>query len=117
MSDVLEARRWSPRAFLTHLNQRHPDTVLFPARHLAGDPGMQFAGLVDVHADQLVLRTGTPQEPATVSVTLGSAVASRAELLAELRRILLIARATAPDEPLTSLETDIAARSTSTNGH
>jgi uridine phosphorylase len=99
------------------MNQRHPDTVLFLARHLAGDPGMQFAELMDVHADQLLLRTGTPGGLATVSLPLGSTVTSRAEMVAELRRILLIARATAPDEPLTSLETDIAARSTSTNGH
>ena len=51
MSDAREIRRWSPAALLTHLNQRHPDTVLFDARHLAGDPGMQFAELVDVHAN------------------------------------------------------------------
>ena len=117
MSDVLEARRWSPRAFLTHLNQRHPDTVLFLARHLAGDPGVQFAELVDVHANQLVLRTGTPGELATVSVALASVVTSRAELVAELRNILLIARAVAPDEPVTSLEAELASRSTSPNGH
>ena len=117
MSDVLEARRWSPRAFLTHLNQRHPDIVLFLARHLAGDPGMQFAELVDVHADQLVLRTGTPGELAAISVPLGAVVGSRAELVAELRRILLAARAAAPGEPLTSLEADISSRSTSSNGH
>ena len=110
MSDVPDVRRWSPRAFLSHLNQRHPDTVLFLARHLAGDPGMQVAELVDVHADQLVLRTGTPGQLVTASVPLGSVVGSRADLVAELRRLLLIARAAAPDEPVTSLEADIATR-------
>ena len=99
------------------MNQRHPDTVLFLARHVAGDPEMPFAELVDVHADQLLLRTGTPGELATVSLPLGSTVTSRAEMVAELRRILLVARAAAPDDPVTSLEADIASRSTSTNGH
>lgn len=117
VSDVPTVRRWSPQAFLTHLNQRHPDTVLFLARHLTGDSGMHFAELVDIHADELVLRTGTPGKFATVKFTLGSVVASRAELVTELRRILLIARAAAPDEPLTSLEANIASRPTSTNGH
>ena len=59
MSDGPDDRRWSPRAFLSHLNQRHPDTVLFLARHLAGDAATQLAELVDVHADQLVIRMGT----------------------------------------------------------
>ena len=117
MSDVPGVRRWSPGAFLTHLNQRHPDTVLFLARQLAGDAGMQSAELVDVHADQLVLRAGTPWELATVSFTLSSLVGSRAELVAELRRILQIARTAAPDEPLTSLEADIASRPGGSHGH
>lgn len=117
MSDAPEARRWSPRPFLTHLNQRHSDTVLFLARHLTGDPRMPAAELVDVHADQMVLRTGTPGELTTISVTLDSVVASRAELVAELQRLLLIARAATPDEPLTSLEADIASRHTGNNGH
>jgi len=116
VSDAPEVRRWSSRAFLTHLNQRHPDTVLYLARHLADSSAVQIAELVDVHGDQLVLRMGTPGELATVSVTLGSVVASRAELVAELRRILLIARAAAPGQPLTSLEADIASRH-STGGH
>ena len=117
MSDVPDVRRWSPRAFLIHLNQRHPDTVLFLARHLAGDSGMLLAELVDVHADQLVLRMGAPGEFTTISFTLDSVVASRAELVAELRRILLNARAATPDEPLTSLEADIASRHTGNSGH
>ena len=91
--------------------------MLFLARHLAGDSGMLLADLVDVHADQLVLRVGTPCESTTTSFTLDSVVASRAELVTELRRMLLIARAAAPDEPPTSLEGDIASRHTGNNGH
>lgn len=117
MSDKPDDRRWSPQAFLSHLNQRHPDTVLFLARHLAGDPGMRVAELVDVHADQLVIQIGVPGELAATTFTLGSAVASRSELVAELRRILLIARAAASDEPLTSLEADINSHHPSAGNH
>lgn len=117
VSEGAGARRWSPRAFLTHLNQRHPDTVLFLARHLSARPGLEVAELVDVDADQLVLRLGTPDALATARFTLSTVVASRAELITELRRVLLMARAAAPEEPLTSLEADIASRPTGTRGH
>ncbi|HJV12432.1 MAG TPA: hypothetical protein VJ625_00935 [Propionibacteriaceae bacterium] len=40
-----ERREWSPGPFLARLNQRHPDTVLFLARHLTGDEHLTDAQL------------------------------------------------------------------------
>ena len=43
MNDLAGGGSQSPRAFLTHLNQRHPDTVLFLTRYLATDRGLSAA--------------------------------------------------------------------------
>jgi hypothetical protein len=114
---VHERRAWSPRPFLAHLNQRHPDTVLFLGRHLTDDPDLEAAELVDVDADQLTLSVTTTGSERSVTITLPDAVASRAEFLTALRRFLADARAANPDAPRSSLEADIAERSGGSHDH
>jgi Protein of unknown function (DUF2470) len=96
--------------FLDHLNQRHPDTVLFLARHLTAKPDAVAAALVDVDRARLTVRLDTADGPRTVTVPLPVPVRSRADLLAQLSEMLRTARAAAPNTPLTSLESEISAR-------
>lgn len=112
-----ERRAWSPEPFLAHLNQRHPDTVLFVIRYLTRAPEVSAAGLVGVAADQLTLEVTAPGPARTMTVTLPDPVASRAELLTVLGCVLADARAAAPAGPLTSLEADMAERSRGAHGH
>jgi hypothetical protein len=102
-----ERRNWSPGPFLAHLNQRHPDTVLFLARHLIGDEQPTDAQLVGIKADQLLIGVTTTGRSRTVPLPLTAAVASRSELVDQLAAMLRAAREARPDEPLTSLEVDI----------
>jgi hypothetical protein len=104
-----ERRDWSPGPFLAHLNQRHPDTVLFLARHFVGDEHPTDAQLVGIKADQLVIGVTTTGGSRTVPLPLTAAVASRSELVDQLAAMLRAAREARPDEPLTSLEIDIPA--------
>jgi hypothetical protein len=112
-----EGRAWSPQPFLAHLNQRHPDTVLFLGRYLTDDWDLVAADLVDVHADRLTLSVTTTGSERSVTVTLPDPVTSRAEFLTAIRRFLTDARAARPGEPLTSLEADIAKRSGGSHDH
>jgi hypothetical protein len=59
MNDPVGGGSWSPRTFLTHLNQRHPDTVLFLTRHLATDPELSAAEFIDVDGAQRPGRSTT----------------------------------------------------------
>jgi hypothetical protein len=102
---------WSPRGFLIHLNQRHPDTVLFLTRHLATDPGLSAAEFIAVDGDQLTVQVSSVGGSRNLTLPLGAPVRSRSELLGELFSILRAARAAGPGEPLTSLEMDIESRS------
>jgi hypothetical protein len=104
-----ERRNWSPGPFLAHLNQRHPDTVLFLARHLIGDEQPTDAQLVGIKADRLLIGVTTTGRSRTVPLPLTAAVASRSELVDQLAAMLRAAREARPDEPLTSLEIDIPA--------
>jgi hypothetical protein len=106
--DSAKRRDWSPGPFLAHLNQRHPDTVLFLARHFIGDEQPTDAQLVGINGDQLVIGVTTTGGSRTVPLPLTAAVASRSELVDQLAAMLRAARE-APDEPLTSLEVDIPA--------
>lgn len=101
---------WSPQAFLTHLNQRHPDTVLFLTRHLTTDPGLSAAEFTDVDGDQLTVQVSSADGSRNLTLPLGAPIRSRSELLTQLFSILRAARANAPAEPLTSLEVDITSR-------
>ena len=102
-------RNWSPGPFPAHLNQRHPDTVLFLARHFVGDEQPTDAQLVGIKADQLVIEVTTTGGSRTVPLPLTAAVASRSELVDQLAAMLRAAREARPDAPLTSLEIDISA--------
>ena len=110
MNDRADGGSWSPRAFLTHLNQRHPDTVLFLTRHLATDPGLSAAEFIAVDGDQLTVQVSSVGGSRNLTLPLGAPVRSRSELLGELFSILRAARANAPGEPLTSLEVDIGSK-------
>ena len=105
--DSVKRRDWSPGPFLAHLNQRHPDTVLFLARHFIGDEQPTDAQLVGIKGDQLVIGVTTTGGSRTVPLPLTAAVASRSELVDQIAAMLQAARAARPDEPLTSLEIDI----------
>jgi Domain of unknown function (DUF2470) len=110
MNDPVRGGSWSPRAFLTHLNQRHPDTVLFLTRQLATDPGLFAAEFIDVDGDQLTVQVSGTGGSRNLKLPLEAPVRSRAELLTQLFSLLRAARANAPAEPLTSLEVDIGSR-------
>ena len=104
-----ERRDWSPGPFLAHLNQRHPDTVLFLARHLTGDEQLTDAQLLRVPGTQLLIEVTRTDESKTLPLSLTAEVASRSELVNQLVALLRAAREARPDEPLTSLEVDISA--------
>jgi hypothetical protein len=110
-------RDWSPKAFLKHLNERHPDTVRFLAGYATGDRETLAAELMTVEDDQLTFSFRTPQGSAHGSLGLTAPVRSRSELLAQLTDILAAARAAALSEPLTSLESHIADQRTASHGH
>jgi uncharacterized caspase-like protein len=100
-----ERRDWLPGPFLAHLNRRHPDTVLFLARHLTGDEQqLTDAQLLRVQGTHLLIEVTRTDGSKTLPVPLTVAVASRSELVNQLARILRAAREASPDEPLTSLE-------------
>jgi hypothetical protein len=103
-----ERRDWSPGLLLAHLNQRHPDTVLFLARHLTGDEHLTDAQLRRVQGMQLLIEVTRTDGSRTVPLTLTTAAASRSELVDQLAAILRAAREASPDEPLTSLELDVS---------
>ena len=93
-----ERRDWSPGPFLAHLNQRHPDTVLFLARHFVGDEQPTEAQLVGIKGDQLLIRVTTTGGSRTVPLPLTAAVASRSELVDQIA-VLRAARARGPTNP------------------
>jgi Domain of unknown function (DUF2470) len=100
-----ERRDWSPGPFLAHLNRRHPDTVLFLARHLTGDEQqLTDAQLLRVQGTYLLIEVTRTDGSKTLPVPLTVAVASRSELVNQLARILRAAREASPDESLASLE-------------
>ena len=103
-----ERRDWSPGPFLAHLNQRHPDTVLFLARHLTGDEHLTDAQLRRIQGTQLLIEVTGTDGSRTVPLTLTTAAASRSELVDQLAAFLRAAREASPDEPLTSLELDVS---------
>ena len=108
MSQQEPGRGWSPKAFLKHLNERHPDTVRFLARYATGNRELIAAELMTVQNDQLNFSFQTPHGSANGHLTLTAPVSSRSDLLAQLTDILATARAAAPSEPPTSLESHVA---------
>src|SRR5918996_5553943 len=110
MSESGARRPWSAAPFLSHLNQRHPDSVQFLARHLLAQPNITRAELLDVEGDRLNLRVESTGESRAATVTLHGPVRSRADLVRQLSVLLSSARAASPEAPLTSLESEIASR-------
>ena len=88
MNDRAGGDSWSPRAFLTHLNQRHPDTVLFLTRHLATDPELSAAEFIDLDGAQLTVQVNTVGGSQSLTLPLGAPVQSRSELSTQLFSIL-----------------------------
>jgi Domain of unknown function (DUF2470) len=110
-------RDWSPKAFLKHLNERHPDTVRFLASYATGNREMLAAELMAVENDQLTFSFETPHGSARGQLTLTAPVRSRSDLLAQLTDVLAAARAAAPSEPLTSLESHISDERSASHRH
>lgn len=85
----------------THLNERHPDTVLFLARHAAGHVAAVAAALVGLDGDEgaaLSIDDGTTTHLVQLPLPAG------ADLRTRLGALLRQTRAAAPPGPLTSLE-------------
>ena len=95
---------------LRHLNGKHPDVVLFLARHAAGASDAIDAALVavDRYGVDITVRQETGSR--TARLPFSAAIDAVPDLQRQLRAFLDQARAAAPDEPLTSLELLIASR-------
>ena len=93
---------------LRHLNRKHPDTVLFLARHVAGASDAVDAELLGVDRDgvDIVVRDGTGSTAARLE--FGAPISDVPDLRIQLQGLLGKARHAAPDKPLTSLEAEIA---------
>ena len=108
MSHQQRERGWSPKAFLKHLNERHPDTVRFLAKYATGNLDTTSAELIAVENDRLIFRCHTPQGSADGHLSLTAPVTSRADLLAQLTDLLVAARVTDSSQPPTSLEVHVS---------
>lgn len=102
------------RNILRHLNGRHPDTVLFLARHAAGITDAVEAELVTANSDGVDIAVKRARGSSTCRLQFTEAIASMSELRLQIRGLMIAARAAAPQEPLTSLEEEMASR---TPGH
>jgi hypothetical protein len=93
---------------LRHLNRKHPDTVLFLARHAAGASDAIDAELVAVDREGVDIAVRQPPGSSNVRLQFTAAINAVPDLQLQLRALLGTARAAAPDEELTSLEEEIA---------
>jgi len=91
-----------------HLNAKHADTVLFLARHAAGVSDAMGAELVAVDPDGVDLAVRQPLGSRAARLQFNTAINGVPDFQLQLRAFLTTARAAAPDEPLTSLEEQIA---------
>jgi uncharacterized protein DUF2470 len=92
---------------LKHLNGKHPDTVLFLARHAAGVVEAVDAELLDVDRDGLDIAVRQASGSSTARLQFTAAINAVPDLRLQLRGLLATARAAAPNEPMTSLEEEI----------
>jgi hypothetical protein len=88
-----------------HLNQRHPDTVLFLARHAGGQIEATAAELLAVTEAGVTVATDASIEP--VHIAFDEAASARGDVRSRLRRLLEVTRAATPDCPLTSSDRDM----------
>jgi NADPH-dependent ferric siderophore reductase len=86
-----------------HINDEHPDTVLFVARHL-GAHGATAAELDGADVLGVDLRTTGPEGPGSIRLEFASPATTAEDLQGALMAVLGAARAATPDGPLTSLE-------------
>lgn len=93
---------------LKHLNGKHADTVLFLARHVAGASDAVEAQLFAVDPDGVDLAVRQALGSSTARLQFTAAINAVPDFQLQLRGLLATARAAAPDEPLTSLEEQIA---------
>jgi hypothetical protein len=99
---------------LRHLNRKHPDTVLFLARRAAGVSDALDAELQAVDRDGVDITVRQAQGSTTVRLDFPAPINAAPDLRLQLRGLLGTAREAAPDEPLTSLEEEIASGKGST---
>jgi len=92
---------------LQHLNRKHPDTVLFLARHTSGVPDAIDAELVAVDRDGIDVEVREARGSTTARLEFAAPINAAPDLRRQLGGLLDEARAAAPDEPLTSLEEEI----------
>jgi hypothetical protein len=85
-----------------HLNERHPDTVLFLARHAGGQRDATHAELLAVDDTGLTVSIDAAKEP--VQIAFGDTADSATDARSRLRELLLVTRAANAQYPLTILE-------------
>jgi putative heme iron utilization protein len=96
------------QTMLNHLNGKHADTILFVARHAAGVPDAIGAELVAVDPDGVDLAVRNARASSIARLEFDAAISGVPDFQLQLRGLLATARSAAPDEPLTSLEEQIA---------
>lgn len=91
-----------------HLNRKHPDTVLFLARRAAGVTDAVDAELHTVDREGVDIAVRQAQGSTTVRLDFPTPINAVPDVRLQLRSLLHKARQAAPDDPLTSLEAEIA---------
>lgn len=103
MSDDEDTRAQAQaRNLARHLNDRHPDTMLFLAQQAAGRPAATAAELTAVDEAGVTLTVRDADGPEVVRVPFPPA--SGGDVRTRFGALLRAARAARPDGPLTSLE-------------
>ena len=102
MDDENTRSQAQARNLARHLNDRHPDTVLFLAQQAAGRPSAVAAELTIVDEAGVTLTVHGGHSPEVVRVLFPPA--SGTDARSRFGALLRSARAGGPDGPLTSLE-------------
>lgn len=95
-------------AVFEHLNGNHADSVLFLARHVAGDPALTDAELLVATSDGVEIEVRGHEGDRRVQLTAPTPLASTADLQGLLIGTMSAARAAAPEGELTSIERELA---------
>jgi hypothetical protein len=93
---------------LRHLNRKHPDTVLFLARHAAGASDAVDAELLAADRKGVDIAVRDATGSTTARLEFDAPISGASDLRVQVRGLLGKARQAAPDEPLTSLEEEAA---------
>jgi hypothetical protein len=92
-----------------HLNERHPDTVLFLARFAGGQRDAASSELLAVDDAGVTLRTAGSERQ--VRIGFDPAAGQPPDARGRLRQLLLATRSAHPEAPMTSLEETAHCRS------